>query len=109
VSCFRFISAHRAAYGVKRRCRLLEVSRSGFYAWLAGADARAARAAADLALTTQIRQVHHDSRGTYGVPRVTVELHAQGVRINRKRVARLMRQHDIVGVHQRRRCLELRH
>jgi hypothetical protein len=44
VSRFRFISEHRAVYGIKRLCRVLNVSRSGFYAWLAGATGRAARA-----------------------------------------------------------------
>ena len=48
-SRFRFISAHRAAYGVKRLCRLLAVSRSGFSRWIAAEPTRVARAAAEAA------------------------------------------------------------
>ncbi|WP_375547185.1 IS3 family transposase [Micromonospora chalcea] len=100
---FRFISAHRAVFGVKRLCRVLAVSRSGFYRWSASEPARQARAAGEDALAEQIRAIHAGSGGTYGSPRVTVELHHQGVRVNRKRVERIMRQRDVVGRHLRRR------
>jgi transposase InsO family protein len=103
VSRFRFISEQRATFGVKRLCRVLGVHRSGFYAWLAGADQRADRRVQDARLVQQIRQIHTDTSGTYGSPRVTAELHAHGVVVNHKRVERLMREHDIVGVHLRRR------
>jgi transposase InsO family protein len=99
VSRFRFISEHRAVYGVKRLCRVLQVARSGYYAWLAGAAGRAAR---DGRLVEQIRQVHTDTYGTYGSPRVTVELRAMGIVVNHKRVERLMREHGLVGRHLRR-------
>ena len=102
-SRFRFISAHRATFGVKRLCRVLAVSRSGFYRWSASEPAPQARAAAEDALAEQVRAIHADSGGTYGSPRVTVELHEQGVRVNRKRVERIMRQRDVVGRHLRRR------
>jgi transposase InsO family protein len=103
MSRFRFISEQRATFGVKRLCRVLGVHHSGFYAWLGRADRRAARAAQDDRLVKQIRQIHADTTGTYGSPRVTAELHAQGVVVNHKRVERLMREHQIVGVHLRRR------
>jgi hypothetical protein len=103
VSRFRFISEHRAVYGVKRLCRVLNVSRSGFYAWLAGASGRAAQAAQEERLVTQIRRIHTDTHGTYGSPRVTVELRALGTVVNHKRVERLMREHQIIGRHLRRR------
>ncbi|SCG74836.1 Transposase InsO and inactivated derivatives [Micromonospora inositola] len=102
-SRFRFISTHRAAFGVKRLCRVLAVSRSGFYRWSASEAARQARAADEDALAEQIARVHADSGGAYGSPRVTVELRCQGVRVNRKRVERIMRQRDVVGRHLRRR------
>jgi transposase InsO family protein len=51
----------------------------------------------------QIRQIHRDTAGTYGSPRVTAELRAQGVVVNHKRVERLMREREVVGVHLRRR------
>lgn len=102
-SRFRFISTHRASFGVKRLCRVLAVSRSGFYRWAASEPVRQARAAAEDALAEQIKVIHADSGGTYGSPRVTVELRCQGVRVNRKRVERIMRQRDVVGRHLRRR------
>jgi transposase InsO family protein len=102
-SRFRFISTHRAVYGVKRLCRILAVSRSGFYRWTASETARQVRVAAEDTLAEQIRIIHAGSGGAYGSPRVTVELHDRGVRVNRKRVERIMRQRDIVGRHLHRR------
>ncbi|GAA0400650.1 IS3 family transposase [Micromonospora gifhornensis] len=102
-SRFRFISTHRAIWSVKRLCRILAVSRSGFYRWVASEPTRQERAAGEDALAEQITRIHADSGGTYGSPRVTVELHHQGVRVNRKRVERIMRQRDVVGRHLRRR------
>ncbi|WP_371651844.1 IS3 family transposase [Streptomyces mirabilis] len=59
------------------------------------APARAAKQAADAALTRRIRKVHAESGKTYGAKRITAELRAGGVVVNRKRVERLMRQHAI--------------
>ncbi|MFE3316632.1 IS3 family transposase, partial [Embleya sp. NPDC059213] len=89
--------------GVQRLCRVLGVSRSSYYAWSAGDTARRARVAADVEAVERIRVVHTASRHTYGVPRITAELRASGHTINRKRVARLMREAGIVGRHLRRR------
>ncbi|MEJ3748694.1 IS3 family transposase [Actinomycetes bacterium KLBMP 9797] len=102
-SRFRFISTHRAVYGVKRLCRILAVSRSGFYRWLATEPDRAQRAAAEDALVAEIAEIHAASGGSYGSPRTTVELRERGRRVNRKRVERLMRNRGIVGRHARRR------
>ncbi|MGC9671592.1 IS3 family transposase [Planosporangium sp. 12N6] len=102
-SRFRFISTHRAAYGVKRLCRVLAVSRSGFYRWLAAEPDRTARQQADDALLAEIRAIHAESGGSYGSPRVTVELRERGRPVNHKRTARLMRVGDVVGRHQRKR------
>ncbi len=78
-------------------CRVLEVSRSGFYAWAArGPSARAAR---DAALSARIRSIHCESDGTYGSRRVCAALRREGVAVNRKRVERLMRAGEIVGAH----------
>ncbi|MEU4681482.1 IS3 family transposase [Micromonospora sp. NPDC023737] len=79
------------------------MSRSGFYRWTASEPARQTRATAEDTLAKQITRIHADSGGTYGSPRVTVELRDQGVRVNRKRVERIMRQRDVVGRHLRRR------
>jgi transposase InsO family protein len=82
-------------------CRFLKVSTSGYYDWVCRPPS--AREVADRALTATIRQVHHDSRGTYGAPRVLAELRlGLGVHVGRKRVARLMRIDGLAGVSHRR-------
>jgi len=101
VSRFRFVSEHRHAFGVKRLCRVLEVSRSGFYAWQGRPPS--ARAIRDAELGGLIVEVHQRSRRTYGAPRVHAELRRLDQRCSRKRVARLMRDAGLVGVHARRR------
>jgi transposase InsO family protein len=101
VSRFQFVADHRDAFGVKRLCRVLGISRSGFYRWLAAAPARAARAAAEAVLVEQIRAIHTEFDGTYGSPRVTAELREGGQRVNHKRIERVMRAHGIIGVHLR--------
>ena len=105
MSRFQFVADHRNAFEVKWLCEVVEVARSSFYAWLAGADARAERQAADEALAERIRVVH-DEDNTYGAPRITAELN-DGVpgaeRVNHKRVARVMRAAGIAGYRRRRR------
>ena|SRR5690606_7954109 len=102
-SRWRFISGHRAEFGLKRLCRVLQVRRQGFYEWLAGEPARAERAAAEDNLAAEIGEIHREHRGAYGSPRVAVELRRRGRRVNRKRVERIMRHRGIVGVTRRRR------
>ena len=94
MSRYRFIEAEKAGQSVVRLCRLLRVAPSGYYAWKKRAPS--ARAAANAALTEQIRAVHERSRGTYGSPRVHAELREVGP-VGRKRVARLMREAGLVG------------
>jgi transposase InsO family protein len=99
---WRFISEFRDLYGVQRLCRVLGVSASGFYRWIAAAAARAARRAADEDLGARIEEIHEESNGAYGVPRVTRELRERHGVVNHKRVARLMRERGIAGRHLRR-------
>ena len=80
-------------------CRVLGVSPSGYYAWRERPLSQRARA--DATLTDRIRRVHERSRGTYGAPRVHAELVAEGERVGRKRVARLMRAARLEGVSRR--------
>jgi putative transposase len=80
-------------------CELLGVSSSGYYAWVKRGPSR--RAVSDAALIAEIRAAHAASRGTYGAPRVHAELTAKGIRVGRKRVARLMSQAGVVGVSRR--------
>ncbi|REE03677.1 transposase InsO family protein [Citricoccus muralis] len=104
MSRFQFVADNSATYPVKRLCELLEVRRSSFYAWQAGAPARAQRAAADAELEARIRKVHA-ADNTVGAPRITAELNdgaKEGERVNHKRVARVMRSAGIAGYVKRR-------
>ncbi|RPE33838.1 IS3 family transposase [Kitasatospora cineracea] len=97
-----FIEAEKqAGRNVKRACELLKVSRAAFYARRNGQPG--ARAVRDTELTLKITEIHADSRGSYGVPRVHAQLQQRGDRCGRRRVARLMRQAGIEGRHRRRR------
>jgi len=77
-------------------CRLLGISRSGFYAWEGRPMCQRRRV--DLMLTGKIAAIHRRSRDTYGSPNIHAELaDDHGIRVGRKRVARLMRQNGIRG------------
>lgn len=93
------MSAHQAVYPIRTMCRVLEVSASGYYAWRDREPS--ARAREDAVLTARIRDVHEDSRKTYGSPRIHAELREEGTRVGRKRVARLMREGGLRGVSRR--------
>ena len=96
MSVYPFIEAEKVEHrNVAKACGLLEVSRSAFYEW--HHHVPSARAVADLALLERITRVHEDSRGTYGSPRVLHELRRHGMCVRRERVARIMRDHDLVG------------
>ena len=100
---YRFISEHRATYGVKRLCQPIGIARSSFYHWKATAPARAVRAAADGRLAARTRAIHRKSAGTYGVPRVTAELLEAGQVVNHQRVARVITEIGLAGLRLRRR------
>ncbi|WP_423247587.1 IS3 family transposase [Streptomyces achmelvichensis] len=103
VSRFQFVHDHRNTYEVKRLCQVLDVNRSSYYKWLAGAGARAARKHEDRVLADEISEIHGESGGAYGSPRVTAELREKGHAVNEKRVARIMRTFSIAGIRLRRR------
>ncbi len=102
---FAFIDQERAHYDVSTLCRLLKVSRAGFYAWLGRPPS--ARSVADAVLTEQIRTAFTTNRSLYGAPKIHAELADLGVRVGRKRVARLMRDAQIVGCHRRKRSFSI--
>ena len=78
-------------------CRVLNVSRSGYYEWRGRGPS--ARDVADAYLANEIRDIHRASRATYGAPRIGFELRlGRGVRVGGKRIARLMRVLGLVGV-----------
>ena len=105
MSRFQFVADNSATFEVKRLCELVEIERSSYYAWKAGAPARVAREAADAALAERIRVIH-EADNTVGAPRVTAELNdgtPAGERVNHKRVARVMRRAGIAGYVKKRR------
>jgi putative transposase len=97
---FEFVEQLRASYPVTRLCRMLGVSPSGYWAWRRRGPST--RTLANTALQQRIVVIHAASRATYGAPRIHAELHAQGERCSRKRVARLMRLAGVAGCHRRR-------
>ena len=93
------MSENRASYPITVMCRTLGVSPSGYHAWVKRSPS--SRAVTDAELTEKIRTAHTASKGTYGVPRIQFDLAEVGIRVSRKRVARLMRAADLAGVSRR--------
>jgi putative transposase len=95
VSTYRLIEAEKASFPVAVLCKVLNVSRSGYYDWRD--RPLSVRARENAALSSKIREIHERSRETYGSPRIHAELRSIGVRCSRKRVARLMREEGLEG------------
>lgn len=93
---FRFINDHRAHYRVATMCRVLQASRSGFYAWLE--KPKSDRTVEDERLLPLIRASYAASGGVYGAPRVFLDFCEVGETCGRHRVARLMRSHKIKAI-----------
>ncbi len=85
---FQFIGDHRDEFPVTRMCKVLHVSRSGYYAWRTRPVSK--REMANRELAKKIEAVYNDSDGTYGSPRIHRELQDQGVVCGKNRIARLM-------------------
>ncbi len=88
-SKYQFVQNHASQYAVTTLCRVLGVSRSGYYTWRTRPESQ--RSHANRALVVHIQAIHTRSRRTYGSPRIHAELREQGVQCSAKRVARLMR------------------
>jgi len=96
VNVFPFIEAEKTERrNVVKACELLAVSRSAFYEWHQHVPSE--RQLADEALGERIRAIHEESRGVYGWPRVHRALRDDGVHVGREHVARIMRDHGLVG------------
>lgn len=85
---FAFIAVEKASFPVAALCKVLGVSRSGFYAWTERVPS--ARSLEDAKLRVHVAAAYELGRGAYGAPRIHRELRAAGVNVSRKRVARLM-------------------
>ena len=75
---------HQAQFPVAAMCRLLGVSRSGYYAWVGRPPS--SRAVSDAQLTKAVQASHARSEGTYGAPRILADLQEAGERVGQKRV-----------------------
>jgi putative transposase len=93
------VKANQADYPISMMCRLLDVSTSGYYAWLKRPASK--RSQEDEILIKKIRHYHHISNGTYSAPRILKDLQEEGIKIGQKRVARLMREAGLQGVTRR--------
>jgi len=96
---YQFIDAEKANYPVVILCRVLKVSRSGYYSWATRGPSR--REQANAALLAKVRAIHKQSRSTYGSPRIFEALRAQGMKVSENRIARLMRTNEIRSCHRR--------
>ncbi len=97
---FSFIETEKVHHSVPLMCRVLGVSRSGYYAWRFRPSS--VRRLSDTALNGRIERIHRDSRGIYGAPRIHAQLRAEGVRVGKERVGRLMGEVGLEGCHRRR-------
>ena len=97
---FKLVDAEKAKYPIQVLCDVLDLSRSGFYAWKKRAPS--AREKSDEKLAVEIAAAHTRSQKRYGSPRVCRALRKKGIRVGQKRVARLMREKGIVARQKRR-------
>ena len=88
-----FIAASMAVFPITVLCRVLELSRAAFYAWVDRPPS--GHSVEDQKLAILVREAFERSRRTYGCPRIHAELAAQGIHVSRKRVARIMRQEGL--------------
>lgn len=94
---YAFIKAHRNEFDTAVMCRLLDVSRSGFYEWLR--NPLSDRAVEDQRLLGLIRVAYAASHGVYGAPRIFLDLREAGETCSKHRVARIMRANNIKALH----------
>lgn len=90
---FKLIQKNRSKYPVEKMCKILKVSKSGYYKWL-----KQPQPTTDTKLLTQISAIYKASRETYGYLRITAKLKQTGVLVNKKKVARIMRENGIYGL-----------
>ena len=90
-----FMDQHRSSHGVQKMCRVLVVSRSGYYRWKSQPQSK--RQKDNEKILMEIIESHKNSRRAYGSPRITEDLRAKGMRCSENRVARLMKIHGIIG------------
>ncbi|WNC67830.1 IS3 family transposase [Thalassotalea nanhaiensis] len=92
---FRCIKRHRDNYSIQMMCKALSVSRSGFYAWSTRPLSKTKQE--NIRFTKLISEIHQQSRGVYGAPRVKEVLMSEGHHCSKNRVAKLMAKSRLKG------------
>ena len=90
---YKFMKEHRDRHRLKSMCKVLKVSRSGYYAWQRRRPSKRQRE--NMKLLMNIQEVYKQRRRVYGSPRITNELNEQGIRCGKNRVARIMKENGI--------------
>lgn len=90
---YEFIDEYRYEHRISTMCRVLGVSRSGYYSWWRQEETLGS----EMVMVAQIKEVYEQNRGLYGSPRIAVELRDRGVRCTKNRIARIMRKNGIVA------------
>lgn len=93
------MKSYQATFKATTLCKVLNISTSGYYAWLKRAPSP--RRQADIMLGDRLEVLHRQSRSTYGRPRLKQDLHDEGFRVSDKRIARIMRERKIHGATRR--------
>ncbi len=97
---YRFMDDHRSTFRVKKMCRVLNVSRSGYYGWKGQKASK--RQKENEHLLDHVKIAYTLSRKTYGSPRITAELRSKGIPCGENRIARLMKKNSIIAKMKRR-------
>ena len=90
---YAFIEEYRYEHRISTMCRVLGVSRSGYYSWWRQEETLGS----EMAMVAQIKEVYEQSRGLYGSPRIAAELRDRGVPCTKNRIARIMRKQGITA------------
>lgn len=98
----KIVNELRDRFGVEPILRVLQIASSTYYGWVARETVPGQREVEDRGLLTEIVDIHDRSGQTYGSPRVHATLARRGIRVGRKRVERLMREHQLQGAFLRR-------
>ena len=93
------MKVHQAKHTISMMGRVLNLSRAGYYAWLK--REKSTRERENEMLTTKIRELHLETRGIYGAPRIHAQLKQEGYGVSKNRVARLMKSAGLIGVTRR--------
>jgi putative transposase len=92
---FRFLKENQNRYNIKKACKILKISRSGYYDFLQRKKSK--RTIENEALTEMITDIFVENNGRYGARRIQMVLKQRGVKVNTKRVSKLMSQHGLIA------------